>query len=326
MEQIYVIIPIYNGEQYIDRCLSSVFEQTYKNIKIICVNDGSKDKSLDILQSYKDRIILLNQKNSGVSVARNSGLDYVDSLSEDCLVSFVDVDDYLDKDYFERLYGMLIENVCDISCCSFVYQTLAKSKPHKQIDDDKKLSYIDATKTLVEDRTIQSHSHCKLYKSFVWKNIRFPIGVAWMEDQATIFKTFVNAKNGVFVSNYCGYHYWQEGSSACRSSISNKRILDSIKGYFEPYNFKYPFEDKEVRQASINALANVYLMMYPRLNKKTLSESERLEFLKIRNDIKKLKIIKFYQPINKKEKMKKFVFCFFKPFYKMLYKIYGKNL
>lgn len=324
MDQIYVIIPIYNGEPYIKRCLDSLFKQTYKNIKIICINDGSKDKSLDVLYAYKDHIILINQENKGVSAARNSGLDYVESLGKDCLISFVDVDDYLDNDYFERLYGMLSKNDCDISCCSFVYQTSSSSKPYKQIDYDKKLNCIDATKILVEDQTIQSHSHCKLYKNFVWKNVHFPVGVAWMEDQATIFKTFVNAKNGVFVSNYCGYHYWQEGSSACRSSISNKRIIDSINGYFEPYNFDYPFDDKEIKQASINALANVYLMMYPRINKKNMSEHEKNEFLKISSEIKKLNIVKLYKPTSKKEKMKKFVFRYLRLLYEPLYKIFGK--
>lgn len=325
MKNIYVIVPIYNGEQYIERCLNSIFEQTYKSIKIVCVNDGSKDKSLEILNRYGNKITILNQENQGVSVARNNGLDYVESLDEECLISFIDVDDYIDNDYFEKLNTMLEDNNCDISCCSFVYQTLDKSKPFKQIEKDQKLQNFVATLKLVEDKTIQSHSHCKLYKNIVWKNVRFPIGMAWMEDQATIFKTFLNAKNGVYVSNYHGYHYWQEGSSACRSSISNKRVLDSINGYLVPFQYNYACESShEIKQAALNALANVYLMMIPRINKKQITREQNFELNKIKSFVKKNKIIKLYKPITKKEKNKKMFYLLLKPFYCFVYKMFIK--
>mgnify|MGYP003292453637 CR=1 FL=1 len=327
MDEICVIIPIYNGEQYIDRCLKSIFEQTYKNIKVVCINDGSNDESLEILESYKKKIVLINQENQGVSAARNKGLDYVKDLKEDCLISFVDIDDYLDKNYFETLLQMLNDSNCDISCCSFVYQKKDKSKPYIQIKNDQKLSCFLATKTLIEDKTIQSHSHCKLYKNSVWTNVRFPVGIGWMEDQATIFKTFMNAKNGVFVSNYCGYHYWQEGTSACRSGITNKKILSTLYGYKVPFdnNFsEFSFdEQKLLKKSSLDAFAFTYLSVIPWINKKTLSSEEKEEFLKYKIFVETNKIIKKCTPFCKKDKYKKLAYLFFRPFYNLIYKLFA---
>lgn len=312
---------------YLNRCLESIFEQTYKNIKIICVNDGSTDSSLSILNNYKDKIIILNQKNKGVSSARNLGLDYIFKNFKDCYISFIDCDDYIDSDYFEILVKMLEDNSSDIVCASFLYQYNEKNKKFNQINGDKIFSSFEANKILLRDETVQSHSHCKLFVSKVWNGIRFPEDISWMEDQATIFKTF-NLADKVFISNYAGYHYWQEGQSACRSSISNKKVIQSIKGYMIPYfynSFNYgAIECGEIKKICADSLANVYLMMISRFNKKCATSEELNEIILIKKRIKEDKIIKLYRPNGKKEKDKRFVYLYLRPLYSVLYRLFSK--
>ena len=327
MKKIIVIIPVYNCEKYIERCLDSIFSQTYKNIDIICVNDGSTDRSLDILNLHKN-IITISQNNKGVSCARNAALDYVfQHYDDDFYLSFVDSDDFIDSNYFEHLVQLLEKNDVDISCCSFKFETNTISKEYKQIVGHKKFSSFEAMLELLKDNTIQSHSPCKLYRSYVWKEVRYPEGIAWMEDQATIFKTFYNAEKGVIADNYSGYHYWQEGYSACRSEISNKRVLSSLFGYKIPCCFEFgKFSKSEqvlLKKAAYNAFASAYLSLLPKVNKKRMSIEEKREFLEYKKFVKTNKIVRNYSPFSKKEKYKKIVYIYLKPFYKILYKLFS---
>lgn len=327
MKDIVVIIPIYNGEKYMKRCIDCILNQTFKNIKIVCVNDGSKDNSLNILNSYQnENIFIVNKENGGVSSARNAGIDFAFKTFIDFYISFIDCDDFVDANYFETLVNMLEMNGVDIVCSSYFYEFENKSKKYNQIKEDAKFSAFESLKILLKDDTVQSHSHCKLYKKEVWEKVRFPEDIAWMEDQATIFKTFDNSSNGVFISNYAGYHYWQEGTSACRSSITNKKVIQTIKGYMVPYNYNFsnftPNQNKEIKIVCSDSLASTYLMMISRFRKRTATNEENLEIKLIKKFIKENNIIKSYKPFNKKNKIKRFVYRYLKPFYSILYKMF----
>ena len=113
-EKITVIVPVYNVEHYLDKCLDSVIKQTYKNIEIIVVNDGSTDNSGEICQEYaqKDnRIVYIEKENGGLSDARNAGLDQMTGS----YVTFVDSDDWIEQDYVETLYQKITEYQADIA-------------------------------------------------------------------------------------------------------------------------------------------------------------------------------------------------------------------
>lgn len=112
-EKISVIVPIYNAELYLDRCLKSIINNTYRNLEIICINDGSTDTSLNILESYKEndsRIIVISQENRGVSSARNKGLE----IATGEYISFVDADDMIHPKFFTCLMSIMIESDADI--------------------------------------------------------------------------------------------------------------------------------------------------------------------------------------------------------------------
>lgn len=116
MPLVSVVIPVYNVEKYLDKCIQSVLSNSYRSIELICVNDGSKDKSLSILQKYArldERVKVIDQPNGGVSSARNAGIKY----STGKYLAFIDADDYVSSDYFEKLVSSAEAYNADIVAC-----------------------------------------------------------------------------------------------------------------------------------------------------------------------------------------------------------------
>lgn len=118
---ISVIIPVYNtgSKGYLARCLDSILKNTYKNLEIICINDGSTDNSLEVLNKYKSvdsRIVIINQKNAGVSAARNAGIERANGN----FIAFIDSDDWIDKMYFQELINSAIQEKADMVLCGYV--------------------------------------------------------------------------------------------------------------------------------------------------------------------------------------------------------------
>ena len=158
MKLVSVIIPVYNVYDYLDKCLNSIINQTYKSLEIIIVNDGSTDNSKDIIEKYSKidkRITVINTKNNGLSVARNKGID----ASHGDYLSFVDSDDYVDNDFIEYLVKLLEEYNSDISVCSF-YQNDSNNKKEEIIVYNK----IEAMKECIAYNNMYSSAWNKLYK------------------------------------------------------------------------------------------------------------------------------------------------------------------
>ena len=117
-KKISVIVPIFNGEKYLRRCIESILKQTYKNIELILINDGSEDKSLAICEEYKKndkRIIIINKENEGVSIARNIGIEKATGE----LISFVDADDYLEITFLQELFDMMKKYNTEYITCGY---------------------------------------------------------------------------------------------------------------------------------------------------------------------------------------------------------------
>ena len=132
-ELISVIIPCYNVEKYIDRCMESVLNQTYRNLEIILVDDGSTDGTGEIIKKYAEhdhRIKILHQKNKGAGAARNAGME----IASGSYIGFVDSDDWIAEDMYEYLIGIIKEEDADIAACDFyaVHGRLDKQKPAKK--------------------------------------------------------------------------------------------------------------------------------------------------------------------------------------------------
>lgn len=160
MAKVSIIVPVYNVEKYLRKCLDSLINQTLKDIEIICINDGSTDKSLEILEEYKNRdsrIILLNQENSGQSIARNNGIKKATGE----YIGFVDPDDWVDLDYYEKLYNAASTNDTDIAVGGIIRVTGIKKK-----------KFLNFEKETITDNTNLKFELCDVpEKSYVWNKI-----------------------------------------------------------------------------------------------------------------------------------------------------------
>lgn len=207
-DRISIIVPVYNVEKYVGRCMESITAQSYSNIEIIVVDDGTTDNSRNICEKYSNidpRIKLISQSNQGLSGARNTGLQYVTGD----YIAFVDSDDYIEKTYIEELYNSILNTKADITVCGYYNQfddrTAVFSMPEQLLDGK------SATRMLVQDDYMPSYVWNKLYKRALWDNIIFPIGKKF-EDTYVMHKVFMRA-NLVSVIGKPLYHYIRRGDS-----------------------------------------------------------------------------------------------------------------
>lgn len=185
---ISVIIPVYNVEKYLRQCLESVIGQTYINLEIILIDDGSTDGSSKICDDFAaidDRIVVIHQHNMGLSSARNVGLD----IMKGDYVSFVDSDDWIERDMFAILLSSLEEEEADIAICSYYWVREDCCLP---VDDSgNKVVYTreGALKELFRDKIIRNYVCDKFYKREIFESVRFPVG-RFYEDIAITYKLF----------------------------------------------------------------------------------------------------------------------------------------
>ncbi|MBQ7240902.1 MAG: glycosyltransferase family 2 protein [Bacilli bacterium] len=223
---ISIIIPCYNSEKYLARCLDSVIKQNYKNIEIIIVNDGSSDSSLDIIKSYKDsRIIIVDKKNEGSWQARIDGI----KKSTGKYISFVDSDDVVSKSFIKNLYSSIIKNVSDISICGFDRISLNNDK----VLSKEMISFIDSIK-LFDDINqvplINTSNWNKLYKRELFNDVfDYKVSSRTCEDLILNMFAYFNTCKISFVSNVL-YHYYVNDNSIMNtlSSSDIKSIEESF--------------------------------------------------------------------------------------------------
>ena len=229
--KISIIVPIYNTEKYLERCLKSLINQSYKNIEIILVNDGSNDSSLAICNKYKsndDRIIVIDKEHTGVSDTRNIGI----KRATGNYIGFVDSDDYIDKDMFRRLINGAEEYKCEISMCDLIetYNTNDEVKEYepKYIKMNKK----QALEQLLYDKNVGNYVTVKLLKKELFESILFPVGKLY-EDISTTYKLFSKANNILYIPIPM-YHYYQRSDSIV-NNITRESIQHYIRAVFERY-------------------------------------------------------------------------------------------
>lgn len=220
MTKVSIIVPVYNTENYIERCLNSLVNQTLEDIEIIVVNDGSTDNTGKILQKYRDKIKIIEQKNSGIATTRNKGLE----IATGKYIAFVDSDDWLEIDAIEKLYNKAIDNDFDCVMCNYWY-----------IDDKKKWNgVVSATKdiTNINDKKefiIKMFPVIwdKLYKREKIKNFKFKDGV-WAEDVEYLYRIMSNINSIGIVEDKLYYYYQREKSD---SRLYDKRVYDYIDNF-----------------------------------------------------------------------------------------------
>lgn len=228
---ISVIIPVYNVEKYLTECIDSVCRQTYENLEIILVDDGSEDESGIICDKYAEkdcRIQVIHRENGGLSAARNSGLlratgDYI---------VFVDSDDFINIKMIEKLYDCILKYQCDVAVCS--YEVIGDTKRAKRKNNfspsvvcvrDRDEVY-ECLGTANIYRWYEPQVWNKLYKAAVIKNIRFIEG-KFCEDQFYCHLSYEKANKIIFTSERLYYYRHRAGSI---SASFTPKMLDAIEG------------------------------------------------------------------------------------------------
>ncbi len=227
MPVISVIIPVYNVEQYLRRCVESVLHQSFADMEVILINDGSSDRSGAICDEYaqKDtRVRVIHQKNQGSSAARNNGI----RIAEGEYLFFVDSDDAIHPDCLKVLYENVIQNDTAISMAAFerFSEQEAPIKPYNAIASEVK-SGIDVLAMFFDDRHLQKYALasacCKLFKRELFKEIAFPPGRLF-EDQAITYKLFFMAKNVSIVN--ATYYYYYTNPEGNMGKLTTQKMFD----------------------------------------------------------------------------------------------------
>lgn len=244
MDLVSIIIPVYNSEKYLRNCLDSVVNQTYTNIEIIIINDGSTDNSQYILEEYARvdvRIKLLHKKNSGVSDTRNIGI----KLSKGKYILFIDSDDVVDKTYIQELVTPTWSKDYDLVLCNVndVYDDhISKRIVKAAIEGDFYKEY----NGLIKVTRIPS---LKLYKSQIIKkyNLKFRKDICFMEDQIFNFQYFEYVDRYYFVDKAL-YHYYHRNNMSLSQKITNKAFWGNAEKlkYASAFYRKYKIKNAEM--------------------------------------------------------------------------------
>lgn len=254
---ISVIVPIYNVEQYLERCVNSICNQTYKNLEIILVDDESPDncgKMCDEFALKDSRVKVIHQKNKGLSGARNSGID----IAKGEYIGFVDSDDYIDETMYETLYNDIKKFNAKISICNRFYE-FEDGKRLLRYKVDNEIKVYTGKEAIIEMNSFSSFDMSawdKLYHRSVWEKIRYPEGKL-SEDFFVIFKLFDIAQKVTFNPKPL-YFYFQRKNSISRNKKINWDFIEASKEQMEYVSEKYPDITDVVKIAYASANMTVY--------------------------------------------------------------------
>lgn len=255
---ISVIIPVYKVEKELPTCIDSIINQTYHNLEIILVDDGSPDNCPKMCDDYakKDnRIRVIHKENGGLSDARNKGLE----LAKGEFIGFVDGDDFIDIHMYEKLYYAINSNQCDISECysvSFTGQDIPNAIFIDKIEEYTPYSW------LIESNS-RDFLNCvvwnKLYRKDLFSGVKYPVGRKY-EDEATIYKLIYKANKIIRISDKL-YFYRQRMDSIMHSKITEKDLSDKYVALKEKCEFFEEVDEKAIASFYYARLA-IFMISY----------------------------------------------------------------
>lgn len=233
MPRLSIIVPVYKVEQYIHKCVDSILNQTYTDLELILVDDGSPDRCGKICDEYalKDaRIRVIHKENGGLSDARNFGID----ASEGDVIGFVDSDDTIDKNMYSDMLEYMDTNGLDVVCADTFIVRNENKRFNPRYSADKIWSHDEAINEILSGR-LDNAAWNKIYKRSVIADIRYPKGRIY-EDVATTYKFIFNSKRVGYMSRPF-YNYYKRKGSIVASAFNSKSRNDNFIGYSERLEF-----------------------------------------------------------------------------------------
>jgi len=276
MPKVSVIVPIYNVEKYLEKCINSLLSQTLEDIQIILVNDGSKDNSGNIAREYeknnKNRIIYVEKENGGLSDARNYGLKYATGD----FVAFLDSDDYIEKNAYEEMYNKAIEENADYVECDFIWEFPNKIRVDKQYPYKNKKEMLSFVRVVAWNKLIKR-------QLIIDNNLEFPKGLRY-EDVEFTYKLIPFVNKFAYVDKPFIHYVQREGSIA---NVQNERtaeiftVLDNVIEFYKKNNiyeeYRNELEYNYARYLLCSSLKRMCKIKDKTIREKLLTESwERL--------------------------------------------------
>ena len=276
MPKVSVIVPIYNVEKYLEKCINSLLSQTLEDIQIILVNDGSKDNSGNIAREYeknnKNRIIYVEKENGGLSDARNYGLKYATGD----FIAFLDSDDYIEKNAYEEMYNKAIEENADYVECDFIWEFPNKIRVDKQYPYKNKKEMFSFVRVVAWNKLIKR-------QLITDNNLEFPKGLRY-EDVEFTYKLIPFINKFTYVDKPFIHYVQREGSIA---NVQNERtaeiftVLDNVIEFYKKNNiyeeYRNELEYNYARYLLCSSLKRMCKIKDKIVREKLLTESwERL--------------------------------------------------
>lgn len=316
-ELISIILPIYNVEQYLEKCLKSVCSQSYKNLEIILVNDGSTDSSLEICEKFSKidrRVKLYSKSNGGLSNARNFGI----GVSTGDYITFVDSDDFISEDYVEYLYYLLKKFNTTMSLCSIYTHYISNGKlVDNGNGEEVKLSSEECIEKMCYHDLVDTCAYAKLYRRELFESISFPEGKLF-EDIGTIYKLFTKS-NEIACGFRAKYYYEIRPNSIVTSKFNEKKfdlleMTDQMKLFVDK---NYPTLEAATLRRSVYARFSTLNQMLD-VKGYELQRQEMIQYIKLN----KLNLLKNSKVPNR-DKIGVFILSYFGyGLYKKIWKVY----
>jgi len=289
MSQVSIVVPVYNAEKTLSRCLNSIQSQTFTDFEVILINDGSTDNSLKICQKYCDtdkRFKLINQKNSGPSAARNKGIDNATSK----YLTFLDSDDYIESNAIEEFFAYAETNDADMTICGFyieyddghITKHTSRNKPGLYVGEDCRKVAIDSINFY--GGGIRPYSGIRFLKRECLENprLRFNTNLHRSEDYLMWTKCFFKINRLCLITDKIFYHYIENKKSITHSYVEN--YWDMIKIFYTDLVDTLPKEKNIIENLNYVLIQRSYVAMHIAANAKTMKIFRR-DFNKIAKDV-----------------------------------------
>ena len=315
-DKISVIVPVYNLEQYIEKTLDSICAQSYSNLEIIVVDDGSADKSFDIICDYakKDsRVIAIHQENGGVTSARINGINH----SNGEWIGFVDGDDLIDNDMYELLISNAYKYNADISHCGFRMilgdKIVNYHNTGKLVEQDNVSGQYDLLEgAMIEPALVNKLFKASLVKEFVNSNV-MDYSIKNYEDLLMNYYLFKESKKSIF-EDVCKYQYVVRKNSAATSQISEAKFDGPLRV------FRTIMNDTKIESVYQKAFSRYigFLIGFSTSRSKTYAKRAVIELKKNKKNVLS------FSGLSKKTKIMYFLSAFFNPLYLLIRRVYEK--
>lgn len=282
-ELVSVIIPAYNIAPYLERGVASVQHQTYRNLEIILVDDGSTDESgqiCDRLAGEDERIVVIHKKNGGLAEARNVGMD----AAKGSFIGFVDGDDWIDADMYERMLGAALASRADMAVCRY-RRVYGERIEDASVDRIVVFEGQEALQYYVEEREeydIQNAAWNKLYRREIVEKLRFPVG-KWYEDIVFSAKALSRAARCVYLDSACYNYIIDREGSIMNVKINSRTFTDQIPAYQERSRFLRELGRPDLADAHDYFVYKRLLLFFNQLKKSSVPDKKK--YLKEITDI-----------------------------------------